>query len=483
MRADKPPADDPLAALGRDVPGAAWPSPEQLRTTAARRRRRRRLIGGTTAGAAVATAIALVVVIPGETSHPGVHAPAGLHVAARAGVAVQLVANDHAITAPSNATSADAVAQAEQAFTFALLRQTNTSGKDDNVVLSPSSLAIALSMLQTGALGETRQGIAKTLQTTGLTNAQQNAGWAALTADLVSAGRKAGLTLESANSLWLQRNLPMQQPFMDAMARYFRSGVWQVDFNGNLPRAVKAINAWVKDKTHDKITKLFADRDIDASTVLVLANAVYFKAAWQTQFDPKLTKDGDFHLAGGGTATVPFMATPPEGVKGLLHAMTPGYDAVQLPYTGGRFAALAIMPKGQELTQFVDGLTPARLRQITSALSDRQPVALRMPRFTAKQYTKLNDTVAAMGMQRAFSAAADFSAMSPADLYVWNVVQRDYVSVDEQGTEAAAVTGIDTRLSLQVAPRIALDHPFLFLIRDTQTGTIMFAAQIQHPQG
>jgi len=481
MRGDEPLADDPLAALGRDVTGAAWPSPDQLRSTAARRRRRRRLIGGTAVGAAVATAIALVVVIPGETSHPGVHVPAGLHVASRAGVAVQLVANDHAITAPSNATAADAVAQAEQAFTFALLRQTNTSAKHDNVVLSPSSLAIALSMLQTGALGETRQGIAKTLQTTGLTTAQQNAGWAALTVDLVAAGRKAGLTLESANSLWLQQNLPMQQPFMDAMARYFKSGVWQVDFARNLPGAVKAINAWVTDKTHDKITKLFADGDIDASTVLVLANAVYFKAAWQTQFDPKLTKDGDFHLAGGGTATVPFMATSSEGLK-LPSAVTPGYDAVQLPYTGGRFAALAIMPKGQDLTQFVDGLTPARLRQITSsALSDQHPVALRMPRFTAEQYTKLNDTVAAMGMQQAFSAAADFSAMSPGGLTVQSVVQRDYLSVDEKGTEAAAVSGISMNMS--ALPWISLDHPFLFLIRDTQTGTIMFAAQIQHPQG
>jgi serpin B len=482
MRADKPPAGDPLAALGRDVTDAAWPSPDQLRSTAARRRRRRRLIGGTTVGAAVATAIALVVVVPGETSHAGVHVPAQLHVGSRTGVAVQLVANDHAITAPSNTTAPDAVAQAEQEFTFALLRQRNTSGKDDkNVVLSPSSLAVALSMLQTGALGETRQGIAKTLQTTGLTTAQQNAGWAALTIDLVAAGKKAGLTLESANSLWLQQNLPMQQPFMDAMARYFKSGVWQVDFNGNLPGAVKAINAWVKDKTHEKITKLFADDDIDASTALVLANAVYFKAAWQTQFDPKLTKDGDFHLAGGGTATVPFMATPPVGTEGLLHAMTPGYDAVQLPYTGGRFAALAIMPKAQELTQFVDGLTPDRLRQITSALSDQEPVALRMPRFTAEQYTKLNDTVAAMGMQQAFSAGADFSAMSPAGLMVQNVVQLDYLSVDEKGTEAAAVSGID--MTLSALPSISLDHPFLFLIRDTQTGTIMFAAQIQHPQG
>jgi serpin B len=165
-----------------------------------------------------------------------------------------------------------------------------------------------LSMLQNGAVGQTRQGIATTLQTTGLTNAQQNAGWATLTDDLANAGKRAGLTLESANSLWLQQNLPMQQPFMDAMAQYFRTGVWQVNFAGDLTGAVKAINTWVTDKTHAKITRLFDDTDIDQSTALVLANAVYFKAAWQYQFDPKLTHNGDFHLAGGGTADVPFMA-------------------------------------------------------------------------------------------------------------------------------------------------------------------------------
>ena len=481
MRADEQAAHDRLAALGRDVEGAAWRSPEQLRSLAVHRRRRRRLIGVTAIGAAAVTAAALVVT-PGAPPHQGVHVPAGLRAAARAGVAVQLVANDQPITAPSDTTAAMAVARAEQAFTFALLHQTNTSGKRDNVVLSPSSLAIALSMLQNGALGDTREGIAKTLQTSGLTNAQQNAGWAALTADLATAGKKAGLTLESANSLWLQQNLPMQEPFMHTLARYFQSGVWQVDFGRDLAGATRAINTWVTDKTHGKITKLFADGDIDASTVLVLANAVYFKAAWQTQFDPKLTKDGGFYLSGGGTATVPFMATPSEGVKGLPHAITPGYDAVQLPYAGGRFAAFAILPKGQELTQFVDSLTPARLHQITATLSGERPVALQMPRFTAEQYTNLDETMKAMGMQRAFTPVADFSAMSPAGLWVQNVVQRDYLSVDEKGTEAAAVTGIDmTDLAVKVTPSISLDHPFLFLIRDTKTGTIMFAAQIQHP--
>ncbi|HZC52680.1 MAG TPA: serpin family protein, partial [Mycobacterium sp.] len=345
MRSDEQDAADRLAVLARGVEGTTWRSPEQLRATARRRRLLRR--GVMAAGVAAATATALLIVVPGGRPREGVHVPAELRAADRAGAAMQLVANARPIPT-ADAAAARAVAQAEQAFTFALLRQTNTSGKHDNVVLSPSSLAIALAMLQNGAVGETREGIAKTLQTSGLTNAQQNAGWAALTDDFARAA-KAGLTLESANSLWLQQNLPMEQSYMDVMAQYFRTGVWQVDFGRNLGGAVKSINSWVTDKTYGKITKLFEKGDIDSTTVLVLANAVYFKATWQAKFDPKLTKDGAFHVAGGGTATMPFMAAPAEG-QSLPAAVTFSYDAVQLPYTGGRFAALAIMPKGQDLT-------------------------------------------------------------------------------------------------------------------------------------
>jgi serpin B len=478
MRTDEHGADSGLAPLAHGIEGAAWRSPQQLRALAGHRRRRRRLIGMTAVGAATA-AIAAVIVVPNGSTGGGV--PPGLRVADRAGDAVQLVANVQPIAAPPEPAAANAVAQAEQAFTFALLRQMNASGKHENIVVSPTSLAIALSMLQNGAVGDTKRGIASVLQTVGLSMAQQNAGWSELTAELAAAGKQAGIAVESANSLWLQQGLPMQQPFMNAMARYFQSGVWQVDFQSDLPGATKAINSWVAKNTHGKITRLFADGDIDRSTALVLANAVYFKASWQTKFDPKLTTSGDFHIAGGSTATVPFMATRPNEMK-LASAVTPTYEAVQLPYARGRFAALAIMPKGKQLTSFVDGLTTSRLQQIIAALSDQRPVDLRMPKLTLPEYTNLNKIMQAMGMRQAFSSLADFSAMSPVPLIVQSVVQRDYLRVDEAGTEAAAATGVSAVDSAATATQqIVLDHPFLFLIRDTKTGTIIFAVQIQHP--
>ncbi|MBV9921377.1 MAG: serpin family protein [Pseudonocardia sp.] len=420
----------------------------------------------------------MILVPAGSTP---VRVPPGLRVADRAGDALQLVANVQPLAEPAEPAAAAAVARAEQAFTFALLRQLNASGKPQNTVVSPSSLAIALSMLQNGAVGDTERGIAAALQTPGLSTAQQDAGWSQLSAELAAAGKQAGIAVDSANSLWLQRDLPMQAPFMTAMARYFQSGVWQVDFQSNLAAAAKAINTWAAKQTHGKITKLFDDGDIDQSTALVLAIAVYFKATWQTKFDPRLTTSGDFHLVGGGTATVPFLTTGPEGMK-VPSAVTPSYDAVQLPYSGGRFAALAIMPKGTDLTSFVNSMTATRLQQITAGLTNQYPVDLRMPKLNLQQYTNLNTTMAAMGMAQAFSPLADFSAMSRTALQVQSVVQRDYLRVDEAGTEAAAVTGISAvPVALPVTRPIALDHPFLFLIRDTTTGTIIFAAQIQHP--
>ena len=470
-----------LDALNQLDTPQSWRAPNALRRTASRRRRRTR---GAVAGVAGVAVAALVVTLAQPDSGPGpspVRIATSLHTSARSGAGLQLVSDVSPLTGDSASAqaSARAVAQAEQDFALTLLQQTNSSGSTDNVALSPSSLSIALTMLQNGAAGETRDQIAKVLQTSDLSNDQQDAGWASLTADLTAAA-KQGFSLESANSLWLQQNFPVQQPFMDAMARYFRAGVWQVDFDHNLSGASQALNAWVNKQTHGKITKLFKEGDIDQTTVMVLANALYFKAKWQYPFNPKLTGDAAFQLPDGTTTSVPFMHLGAGG--GDLPAVsTPEYQAVQLPYQGGRLAALAIMPKHDSLSSFVAGLDANGLRRIGASLKS-QPVSLSLPRFRVDQYTNLRDILSALGMPLAFHANADFMPMSPARPFVQSAVQRDYLSVDEAGTEAAAVTGLGmTITSLTVSLPLAFDHPFLFLVRDTVTGTILFSAEIQHP--
>jgi serine protease inhibitor len=480
MITDDRSADHPLFALTREPARTTWSDPVALRRTAHRRRRRRRVTRLLAAGAVVATVTTAVTVAALDDRTPSeVQIPVGVHAGARIDHAVQLVSNVKPAAAAAAPADERAVVRAEQAFTFALLRQLNPDSNTGNVVLSPSSLAIALSMLENGAAGSTRQQIAAVLQTTGLTNEQVNAGWASLVADLDQAARTAKVNLASANSLWLQQNLSMERPFMDALARYFRTGVWQVDFAGDLSGAAKAINTWVGDNTHGKITQLFDPKEIDESTVAVIANAMYFQAAWRYAFDGKLTRPGDFYSANGRTTTVPYMS--PYLGRQVESTIGADYMAVRLPYTSGRFAALAIMPTGPSLASFVRTLGPARLREITAGLRlGRSP--LFFPRFTLEQHTNLNDVLTAMGMSEAFGARADFSAMSPEPLMVQNVVQRAYLHVDEQGTVAAAVSGI-AMMPTSAAPAIRFDRPFLFLVQDTTTGAILVAAQVQQPQG
>jgi serpin B len=442
------------------------------------RRRRRSLLAG--AGSLVVVgAVVLAMTLTGRspTTRPEPPLAGGFAVHERVGGAVQLVAGVTPVLAADPVAQA-ATARAEQAFTIALLQQAGAAAHDANVVLSPSSLAIALAMLQNGASGATHDQIAKALQTAGQTDGQQNAGWASLAADLSAAGAADGISVQSANSLWLQRGLQMNPAFMAAMGRSYQAGVWQVDFANALKAATESINSWTSRHTNGKITKLFDDGTLDPTTLLVLANAVYFKADWQSPFDANRTSQGQFTRANGTTAGVQFMSGEP-GPWQL--ATSPQLDAVQLPYKGGRFAALLVMPKQQPLSEYVSGLTTAQLDGVVGSLSAQQ-AALVLPRVQASTYTELNSILKTMGMATAFTDSADFSRLSSTPTKVASVVQRDYLAVDEKGTEAAAVTGIQMQPSSAFGgPSLTFDHPFLFLVRDTRTGTVLFAAEIQDP--
>jgi serpin B len=427
----------------------------------------RRLVGILVAGLLAAA---------GCTASGGRRPPAGTHIGGRIGSAVQLVADVRPVTPRPGA--AKPVASAEQRFALALLRQLSSS--NTNVTVSPSSLAVALTMLENGAAGTTRQQIATALQTDSLSKAQQNAGWRALVAEWSQAAARDHFALHSANSVWAQQGFPVRRSYLAALGRYFATGVWRADFVRHNAAALKAIDDWTKQQTNGKITKLF--KQLDRTTKLVLANAVYFKAKWATTFDKHDTANGPFTTGSGSTATVPMMNNP--------EVMTPAtstsdYQAVELPYKGGRFAALAIMPTKGSLAAFANSLTPNSLDGIVASLQ-QQPVDLTMPRFTTTSTLDLPPTLQALGMRDAFSDAADFSPMSPVarklGLQVGQVVQRDYLSVTEEGTEAAAATGITIIPSAAVqALPIQLDHPFVFLIRDVRTGAVLFASEINDP--
>ena len=460
-----------LRVLSRRTPvTSGWRAPDTVRRSAVRRRRARWSAG---AAAVLAAAVGVAVSL-GDGSKSGGAGPLALHGQVRtiAGAhgSIQLVASTNPLTA-ANPSQLNAVVAAEQRLSLALLDQVSDGS---NVTVSPASLYLALGMLQNGARGQTADEIAKALQASGLSTDDQNAGLAALTAELTAAADKDGIQFDSANSLWQQKGFAVKKQFLDELAAYYNSGVWQVDYQHHMADALQAINAWTSDKTQGKITKLFDQ--LDPSTVLVLANAVYFHANWQTPFDKSATEPGDFTTSSGKSVAAKFMT----GGQGLVAGVTDDYQAVGLPYQGGRFQALAVMPMHGALGDFVSSLTPDKISNIASGLTTGMSVS--MPRFTTTSTINLNPVLQALGMQRAFGDAADLSGLSSEPTYVDQVIQRDYLQVGELGTTAAAVTGIGiSAQSATVGPSVNLDHPFLFLVRDTRTGAILFASEINDP--
>jgi serpin B len=374
------------------------------------------------------------------------------------------------------------VAQSEQQFSLSLLQKVSSSeSNSSNIVISPASLGTALSMLELGANGATETQIARALGTSQLTAQQQGAGWSALSSELAAAGAADGNQLRSANSLWLQKGLAMDPAFMADLSRYFSSGVWQVDFATDPSAAVAALNAWVTRETDGRITSLFAPGAITNETALILANAVYFKASWAQPF-AATTTDNVFHLAGGATASVPFMHTAANEALGASVSMGSGVDAVQIPYRGGHMAALVIMPTTGTLSDLTDSLTSTSLGRLVSRLKSTS-LDLTMPTLALSDDHELIPTLESLGMHDAFDPdSADLSGMSPSPLFVTDVVQKATLDVTPSGTEASAATGISTALSATLPlTSLTVDHPFLFLIRDTKTGTILFEAQVANP--
>jgi serpin B len=396
---------------------------------------------------------------------------------ARSGAAVQLMAKITG-TPVSDPAKASAVSQAEQSFSLSLLDQVNAEAPSQNITVSPLSLSVALAMLENGARGATLSQIQATLHTSGLSPTAQDEGWSSVMATLSAETRSDGISLRSADSLWLQQGLQMDRTFMAALAGYYDTGVWQANFTSDLSGASDAINQWVSHQTAAQITQLFAPGDLDPTTELVLADAIYLNATWQTPFDPALSTPGPFHVSATQTTHPTFMSgsTP--------HTTTTStYQLAELPYTGGHLTAVAIMPTGWDLPGFVQGLTASKLDTMIAGAA--QPDQVYLPKFTTQNYLNLDTDLQAMGMPMAFSLDADFSSMSRQDLQIQSAVQRDYLSVGEKGTEAAAATGISMAQAVSgpgtSQKPINFDRPFLFLVRDTTTGTILFASLVNSP--
>jgi serpin B len=464
-----------LRSPGRPLP---WPEPEQLRRRGRRRRRRVTAVRSAVAFGLAAAVTVTIVAVSRPEHRPYAEPPlaAGLQVRDRSGSAVELAALNR--PAPRNPAAEAVTARAEADFTLKLLGKLQ-GNPAKNVLVSPSSLSNALAMLNYGARGETQRQIAALLGPAGSSAQSIAQGWSTLVADWATAAAANKIALSTANGVWLQRKLPLVASFSAALAEYFDSGVWQVDFDRNPVQAAHDLDAWVSRETHGKIPELLTADEVQAM-LLVLVNAVYFKADWATPLPE--TSEGPFTTATGQVKSVPTMATG----AGIASVTDDQVQAAQLPYRGGRFAALLIQPKHTSLAGYVASLTPDKLTGLIAGLTNRlrpNSGGLSMPQLNVASTMDLKPILQALGMTQAFSETeADLTGLTPRGGYVAFVKQKATLAVTPKGTTATAATAIGVSdAAANVQPKLAFDHPFLFVIRDTHTGAILFSAEINDP--
>ncbi len=363
------------------------------------------------------------------------------------------------------------------------LYQTLKSG-EGNLFYSPYSISMALAMTYAGAKGTTAQQMADTLYFT-LSQDSLHTTFNGLDQQLASRGQGAkdkegqSFKLNIVNALWGQKGYQFLSQYLDLLAQNYGAGMRLLDFR-NAPDASRlTINKWVADQTKDKIQDLIPPGAIDTMTRLVLTNAIYFNAAWATAFDKGATQDDKFYLNDGSSVTVPMMHES----ESLGYAEGSGYKAVELPYDGNELSMVILLPDSGTFTQFENALTADKYGSIIQGLAAKR-IALSLPRFKFDSSFSLNQALSTMGMPLAFTDQADFSGMTGnRDLSISDVIHKAFVSVDESGTEAAAATAVIMRAtSMPLSPtEVKVDHPFIFVIRDIQTGTVLFIGRVLNP--
>ena len=389
----------------------------------------------------------------------------------------------HAVAAPPDTPtvpggpSAAAVAGAN---TFGLELYRRLAAEPGNVAMSPASIAVALAMTLGGARGETAEQMRHTLHAPD-DPAALHGGWSTQLAAWRAIGGEGAPAIQVANRLFGERSLAFAAPFLELGRDRYGAPLVPSDFVG-APEAERGrINAWIAEQTRQRIVDLLPPDSIDTSTRLVLANALYFKARWQVPFEKDMTADEPFQLGAGKTKNVPLM----HGGGGARYAAIDGVELAELGYAGGRFATLFVLPAEN------DGLSAleARLDATTLArwVAAMKPtaVAVALPRFRIEPDAplRLRPHLAALGMPLAFEGG-DFSGMAPAELVLDDVYHKAFVAVDEAGTEAAAATAVGAvATSAHVPPELSFraDRPFLYLVRDAETGLVLFAGRVVDP--
>ncbi|HEY1661808.1 MAG TPA: serpin family protein [Verrucomicrobiae bacterium] len=369
------------------------------------------------------------------------------------------------------------LADADNGFAFGLLKQIANADTGKNTFISPFSVATALEMVANGAAGQTRAEMQNALNTAGIAATELNDDCKALNQSLAA---QTNAILDLANGIWYQNDLKLKPQFISDNQTYFDAELAAVDFSN--PSSAQMINDWASKKTFGKIQGVVS-YPMPPDTRMVLANAIYFKGKWEDPFEKNLTTPQDFHLPGGSVEQVPMM----EKQAYYPYQEGNGFQAVEVSYQGDRLQMILFLPatnsSPQQLLNQFNGDTWRN--KILPGFEDRRG-DLAFPKFTLNYDVTLNDSLEALGMKSAFSKDnANFSAMALEPLCISEVKQKSYVAVDEEGTEAAAVTTVVMESAAAMEPintfNMTVDRPFFFVIADSQTQAILFMGIVNNP--
>lgn len=382
----------------------------------------------------------------------------------------------HAPQSRAEADPVPAVIDAQNRFAFRLFHKTmDTAG--GNMLISPLSIYLALSMVYNGAKGATQEGMQQTLQLENIPMDTLNTANGNVMDAL--AQRDSGVILDIANSIWYrdQGAQPLAS-FLQRNARAYHADIQKADFS---PATVAAVNDWVAAHTQQKIKAILSS--IDPADVMYLINAVYFKGRWKDNFDPKATHNRPFHAPGGRDLQVPFMTRE----DSFRYVGNDSLQMVELPYGNGTISMYVLLPpENTNLSSWKTGFGPERFQQYLAALHPEK-ITLRLPQWRYScTLGDLKPVLGSLGMSQAFSRDADFSGMYPEGVqaFISQVIHKTYIEVNEEGTEAAAATSIGmsvTSMPLNPPPVMDVNRPFLYLIADRSSGAILFLGLVTNP--
>ena len=367
------------------------------------------------------------------------------------------------------------VVNADNRFGLKLLRSTmDAEEPSTNVFLSPLSVSTALGMALNGARGETRAAMEATLEKQGLSPPAINDAYRGLIGLLE--GLDPNVEVALANSIWYREDFPVKQAFVDTNRTHFDAAVEELDFSA--PNASDRINSWVNEETRGNIPKIVPN-PIPEDLVMYLINATYFKGPWRDQFDPAKTEDEPFRRADGSTVSVPMM----EKTEDVVHPtyQTEQFRAVDIAYGDSLYSMTILLPhEDASVRSVVESLDAETWTQVTEGLAPQTLSRLKMPKFTLRYEKTLNDVLKDLGMGVAFTKRANFRAVADTALAIDKVKHKTFLRVNEEGTEASAATSVGFE-PVSVPPSFIVDRPFVVVLRENHSGTILFIGAVMDP--